>query len=166
MTAVAVRYVKVLWKLDMPVDEISEAKKIYEENPDLAQALTNPSIFKEEKHAVIERIFPRNLQNFMKILCDYSDMDYFPEIAEEYQRYVNEHKRVLNAQLRYVTAPDEKQLDGLKKFLLDEFDVKDAEIEMVPDETLVGGFVLSAEGREWDWSLKGRIRSMQEKLQG
>ena len=38
------------------------------------------------------------------------------------------------------------------------------ELEMIRDERLVGGFVLAANGREWDWSISGRIRGMQEQL--
>ena len=79
--------------------------------------------------------------------------------------YANEHQSIVNATLRYVTAPDDKQLEGIKKFLLEEFDAHQVEVEMIRDERLVGGFVLSANGREWDWSISGRIRGMQEQLQ-
>ena len=77
--------------------------------------LTDPSVYKEEKHAVVDRIFPeKKLQNFMKILCDYSDVEYLEEIVEEYKMYANEHQSIVNATLRYVTAPDDNQLEGIK----------------------------------------------------
>lgn len=100
----------------------------------------------------------------MKILCDYSDVEYLEEIVEEYKMYANEHQSIVNATLRYVTAPDDNQLEGIKKFLMEEFDAHQVELEMIRDERLVGGFVLAANGREWDWSISGRIRGMQEQL--
>ena len=154
MTATTAKYVRVLWELNAPVEDLENAAQIYQESPELQRVLTDPSVYKEEKHAVVDRIFPeKKLQNFMKILCDYSDVEYLEEIVEEYKMYANEHQSVVNATLRYVTAPDDNQLEGIKKFLLEEFDAHQ-----------VGGFVLTANGREWDWSISGRIRGMQEQL--
>ena len=95
---------------------------------------------------------------------DYKVMEYLEEIVEEYKMYANEHQSIVNATLRYVTAPDDNQLEGIKKFLMEEFDAHQVELEMIRDERLVGGFVLAANGREWDWSISGRIRGMQEQL--
>lgn len=165
MTATTAKYVRVLWELNAQVDGLESAAQIYRESPELQRVLTDPSVYKEEKHAVVDRVFPeKKLQNFMKILCDYSDVEYLEEIVEEYKLYTNEHQSVVNAALRYVTAPDDKQLEGIKEFLLKEFDAHQVDLEMIQDERLVGGFILSANGREWDWSINGRIRGMQEQL--
>ena len=160
MTATTAKYVRVLWELKAPVEDLETAVQIYRE-----RVLTDPSVYKEEKHAVVDRIFPgKKLQNFMKILCDYSDVEYLNEIVEEYKMYANEHQSIVNATLRYVTAPADNQLEGIKKFLMEEFDAHQVELEMIRDERLVGGFVLAANGREWDWSISGRIRGMQQQL--
>ena len=144
MTATTAKYVRVLWELNAPVEDLENAAQIYQESPELQRVLTDPSVYKEEKH--------------------YSDVEYLEEIVEEYKMYANEHQSVVNATLRYVTAPDDNQLEGIKKFLLEEFDAHQVELEMIRDERLVGGFVLTANGREWDWSISGRIRGMQEQL--
>ena len=39
-----------------------------------------------------------------------------------------------------------------------------AEIEMIEDKSLIGGFILQADGREFDWSMRGRYRMLQQKL--
>ena len=145
MTATTAKYVRVLWELKAPVEDLETAVQIYRESPELQRVLTDPSVYKEEKHAVVDRIFPG-------------------EIVEEYKMYANEHQSIVNATLRYVTAPDDNQLEGIKKFLMEEFDAHQVELEMIRDERLVGGFVLAANGREWDWSISGRIRGMQEQL--
>ena len=143
MTATTAKYVRVLWELNAPVEDLENAAQIYQESPELQRVLTDPSVYKEEKHAVVDRIFPeKKLQNFMKILCDYSDVEYLEEIVEEYKMYANEHQSVVNATLRYVTAPDDNQLEGIKKFLLEEFDAHQVLSSL---QTAVNGIGASAD---------------------
>ena len=66
--------------------------------------------------------------------------------------------------MRYVTPPKDEQLKGIKAFLCREFQAEQAEIEMIEDKSLIGGFVLQADGREFDWSMRGRYRMLQQKL--
>ena len=77
----------------------------------------------------------------------------------------NEHSgQIVNAHYVMMTAPDDISWKELKISLMEEFDAHQVELEMIRDERLVGGFVLAANGREWDWSISGRIRGMQEQL--
>ena len=108
----------------------------------------------------------RLLLNLLKILCQYSEMEYFPEIVAGYQQYVNEQQQILDATLRYVTPPADEQLGQIKAFLSDKYSVKDVALEMVEDTSLIGGFILEAEGSEYDWSLRGRIAGLRNKLAG
>ncbi len=50
----------------------------------------------------------------MKIVCDYDKVEDLDEIVEEYKMYANEHQSIVNATLRYVTAPADNQLKELK----------------------------------------------------
>lgn len=47
--------------------------------------------------------------------------------------------------MRYVTPPKDEQLKGIKAFLCREFQAEQAEIEMIEDKSLIGGFVLQAD---------------------
>ena len=58
MTATTAKYVRVLWELNAPVEDLENAAQIYQESPELQRVLTDPSVYKEEKHAVVNRIFP------------------------------------------------------------------------------------------------------------
>ena len=49
-------------------------------------------------------------------------------------------------------------------FYAGEFGAQKAEIEMIEDKSLIGGFVLLAGGSEYDWSLRGRYRKLEQKL--
>ena len=166
MTLTAIKYAKVLWAIQMPVESLEETLEIYSSEPALERTLNNPEVYKENKHAVIDRIFPEETRNFLKLLCNYSEISCLPEIVESYKQYVNEHTRRLNAVLTCVTEPDEEQLSGFRSFLCRKYEVEDVEIAIEKDESLIGGFILNAEGEEYDWSLRGRMNHLQNALIG
>jgi F-type H+-transporting ATPase subunit alpha len=67
--------------------------------------------------------------------------------------------------LRYMTAPDAKQLESIRKFAEEKCGGCEMEFTTVQDSSLGGGFVLTIGREEYDWSNSGRIRQMQEKLE-
>ena len=64
MTATTAKYVRVLWELNAPVEDLENAAQIYQESPELQRVLTGPSVYKEEKHAVVDGIFPEKVTEF------------------------------------------------------------------------------------------------------
>ena len=67
------------------------------------------------------------------------------------------------AVLKFVTAPSDEQLAGIKSFLQKEYN-KELEVELVQDEGLKSGFILSVGTKEYDWSEKGRIDQLATKI--
>ncbi len=166
MTQTAAKYGRVLWELGIPEAAIEETLRIYQQEPALKQILENPTVYVEKKDMIVERIFPQQMQRFIKLLCKYSDMEYLEESISAYRMYANEHNRILNVELRYMTPPNETQMEGIKKFLCEKYKAEDIELHMIQDSSLMGGFVLTANGQEYDWSLMGRISNLREKLSG
>ncbi|MDO4324130.1 MAG: F0F1 ATP synthase subunit alpha [Lachnospiraceae bacterium] len=68
------------------------------------------------------------------------------------------------AVLRYVTAPDETQLERFRSFAAEKSGIKDIVIKGVEDPSLHGGFILTIGDREYDWSTSGRVGQMEERL--
>ena len=75
-----------------------------------------------------------------------------------------EQKGILKAELLYVTCPTEAQEDKMKEFLRNQFSASEVELTLTEDKNLVGGFVLRAGDREYDWSLIGRYKKLKQKL--
>ncbi len=73
-------------------------------------------------------------------------------------------KKTVQVTLRYVTAPDEKQLAHIRSFAQEKCGDASMEFTAVSDPSLGGGFILSVGNEEFDWSEKGRLRQIQEKL--
>ena len=57
MKRISMTYGQVLFDLNVAEKNIQQAESMFRENPELFKALENPTITKEEKAAVIDRLF-------------------------------------------------------------------------------------------------------------
>ena len=69
MTQAANNYGQVLYELKVPKEMVEEAEVLFREVPQLKEALVSPVVKKSEKNRVIDRVFPAELRNFLKLLC-------------------------------------------------------------------------------------------------
>ena len=101
----------------------------------------------------------------LKILCDNMDFGLFDEICTAYDELGRKPEAKENqAQLIYVTAPTDEQLEGIKAFLAKEFHNPDMELTLKEDKSIKSGFVLRVGTREFDWSEKGRIEQLENRI--
>ena len=91
-------------------------------------------------------------------------MNQWGDIVKAYKESSNEKVGGLTVTLRYVTAPDEVQLQGIKDFVAKQFGTSDVTFEMEEDASLGGGFVIEAGNEVFDWSTSGRMQQLKEKL--
>ncbi len=72
---------------------------------------------------------------------------------------------MLKATLRYAsTAPSKEQIDKIRALLKDKFAGQDIEVETVLDSSIGGGFIVSCDNYEYDWSDAGRARQLKAEL--
>ena len=159
-----IRYAKVLYELNMNREAIQKAEEIFAEVPQLKDVLINPTIREEKKFKVIDRVFPEEIRNFLKVACRHHRMDLIGDIFKAYHQYCDEQNKILNAVLTCVEPPSEVQLNKMKAFLCEKYDAVKADIEIIQDKALLGGFVLRVGCDEFDWSLQGRLNRLEQKL--
>lgn len=164
MTTAAVNYAKVLYGMPVSITTVQETENLFQENPELTQCLGNPLVSFEAKSRIIDRTVPQDMRSFVKVACRYHKTDLFDEIFNEYQELCRKDAGVLQAVLICVTPPVDEQLEGIRNFLCREFQVQKVEIRIIEDKSLIGGFILQAGGKEYDWSLRGRCRRLEQKL--
>ena len=61
----ALRYAEVLYQLKVPEEAIGETKRLWEVSEELPEVLSNPAVSKEQKHGIIDRIFPKEMRSFL-----------------------------------------------------------------------------------------------------
>ena len=84
--------------------------------------------------------------------------------AEMCQKGSVKSRPSVQAVLRCVTAPDEKQLEKIRSFAASKCGSDEIHLECIQDPSLGGGFVLTIGDKEYDWSTSGRISQMKEQL--
>ena len=67
---------------------------------------------------------------------------------------LDKNNNVARALVYCTTEPDEKQLEGIKKFVCKEKNTDKTDIEIIRDDTLIGGFIIQIDNKKYDFSLK------------
>lgn len=166
MTQAAIDYADGLHKTNIPRELLQQTKGILEAVPQVGVDFGDPTVSLEKKHLVIERVFPKEIRNFLKLLCDNNDFSLFSEICEVYdEQGKTPEKLAKTAQLLYVTKPSEEQLIGIQKFLVKEFHNEDIGLECKEDKDLKSGFILKVGTKEYDWSEKGRLEQLKATME-
>lgn len=160
----ALRYARVLHELNIPEDIVFETGSILEKTPELLGLLESPAVTKEKKHILVERIFHKEIQNFLKVALDYGKISSMPEIIRAYEEQRNHMSGIAGAKLRYVVMPADEQLAKMEEFIKDKYGAAGVRWEMHKDDTLIGGFILQVEGNEYDYSIEGRLKRLEQKL--
>lgn len=160
----AVRYARVLYELNIPKENIEKTKEIFTQVPEIHAVFENPVIREEKKASIIDQIFPEKIRNFLKVVCRYHRINLIDDIFSAYEAYCDKQNQIFKAVLTCVEPPSEVQLKEMKAFLCKKYNARHVDVEIITDQSLLGGFVLSATGDEYDWSLKGRLKRLEEKL--
>ena len=163
MTQTAKNYAQALFELHVDAESVKTTEEILKTVPEVGRSLTNPTIPIREQ--IIGRIFPDGTRNFIKVVCRNQKADMLEEIFQAYREIERKQSKTLEATLLYVTAPTKEQQEKIRQFLCQKFHVKEAVLSLTKDESLIGGFILRAGGREFDWSHKGRFQALSRVLQ-
>lgn len=167
MTQASITYASDLHKNATAKELLRQVKGILEAVPQVRVDFEDPTVEITKKHLVIDRVFPTEIRNFLKLLCDNGDFKLFDEICEALEDLDRVPEEQANrAELVYVTAPNEEQISGIKKFLAKEFGKEDMELVMKQDASIKSGFILRVGTKEYDWSEKGRIAQLEQKIAG
>lgn len=71
----------------------------------------------------------------------------------------------LNVTLRCVTRPSAAQEEKIKTFLKNKYQAHNITLNILIDPSVRGGFILSANNDEYDWSTRSRQQQLQEQIQ-
>ena len=160
----AMRYAEVLFELALPKETMEKTREIFSEVPQITEILENPTIRQDKKEQVIDKVFPQEIRNFLKVVCRYQKIDLIEEIFDAYDLRTDEEEKIVRAVLFCTVFPNEEQKRGMESFLCRKYHAKKAYIEIQKDDSLIGGFVLRVGSDEYDRSVKGRLDRLEQRL--
>ena len=158
------RYMEQLARMEVKPEALRTALDILKAVPQIQTELENPSVSREKKETIIQKIFPRESRAFLLSLAEDGALDGLDEIIREYTAKPEAERRPLECVLEYVTAPDERQFAGIRRFLEQKYPGRVLSIQKKENPSLGSGFVLRAGTQEYDWSQEGRRRLLEERL--
>ena len=85
-------------------------------------------------------------------------------LLDAYEERRAERANRQKAVLRYVTPPTAGQLEQIRDFLRKKYNDQELPLELIEDPTLLGGFSITGGREEYDWSMKGRLTQMKNRL--
>lgn len=164
MDQTAINYGKVLFLLGMDRQTVAEAEEIWKQSEPLREVMESPVVKAGVKHRLIERIFPEEIQVFLKVVCDNRKMDKLPDMFQAYEDWYDDSKKIQRGVLYYVEKPEKEQLAQIEKKLCSQLKCNEVKLALEPLPELIGGFVIRIGDLEIDQSLRGSINCMKEKL--
>lgn len=164
MTQTADNYGRVLYRMGISKEVAEETKRLFFLTGALQKMLENPLVSLKEKHRLIERIFPKEVQNFLKVLCKHKHLNLLKDIFQAYEMEYEKEYHILHVYLFYVTPLTEEQRAGMEEYLKKKYEAEEIVFEERQQADLLGGFVLRIGDIEEDWSMKGRLNRLEQRL--
>ncbi len=158
------KYLDTLLSSQISVSSLEDALRIIRSSKELAVVLDNPNVSLNEKNNVIDELFAPSVKPFICSLasdCRIADLD---EIIQSFIAELDKRNNTATATLHCITPPDAQQLEGIKQFICKEENAVDAKIEIVHDDKLIGGFIITVGDKEYDFSLKGKLESIKNRV--
>ena len=164
MTQAAINYGKIIYERQVPRTVVEETEAVFQEVPEVLTALKSPVTPKSAKNRIIDRIFQTEMRTILKVITDHHDIDCMEDIFKAYHDYACEQEGILAASLYYVTEPTEEQIEKIKDLLKEKYGRRQVELKLIQDTGLLGGFLIRVGSVETDWSMRGRLRQLEQIL--
>lgn len=157
-------YAAVLFSMHPAEEAVTQTQTLFQENELLCEALSNLTIPEREKFSVLERLFPKQLHSFLKLVCHNERIDQILDIFAEYRALLRQNSGVVYAVLEYVTPLTQPQLTAMEQRICAETGKAKVEWELRQNLALLGGFVLQIEGHTYDRSSRSALQNLRKSL--
>ena len=153
--------------LEDTYEELKALKKIFDENYELVQLLSAPSMGEGEKQQVIDNIFKGRVSdtmlNFLKVLSDHGRVRFFDKIEEVFHALYNDSKGIMEVEV-VTSEPLSDRLEQKLKAKLEAQSGKSVLINKSVDKSIIGGIILRYSDSEIDGSLKKRLEDLRKSI--
>ncbi len=142
---------------------LTTVQAAFAEHPRYAAVLHSPAIPLQERLHMLDEVFgavqPPTILSFLKVMCEKGHIRQINACIEEFQRLVQAAKRRQTATVYTVKPLSSAQQDALKQKLCRMTDT-DIDLQVVLDESLIGGIKVQMGDTVIDGSVAGRLHSI------
>lgn len=172
---VTVRYAKALIELateqkvlDQVISDFTLLYTALNEYQGFSDYISNPGYNSSTKFEKIEALFGENFhalsRRFIQLVFSNNREEYLKDLCRNIVVMGREIKGIIAANIVTAKDIDQALMSRLQKTFEDKLDAK-LELSASVDEKLIGGFVFTIEGQQYDASVATKIKSIQKQLQ-
>jgi F-type H+-transporting ATPase subunit delta len=169
---IAERYAKSLFELSLETGKLEQVRKdmdlmldVCANNKDFRQMLTSPVIRPDKKIAVMDAIFTGAIEEvtrqFYRLLSNKRREKYLEGIAKQFIAKYKKHHNIVVVEIRSA-VPLSKELRDKVVAIIETRSKGTVELIEVLDKSIIGGFIVSDEGRRYDASLTTTIKKLKK----
>lgn len=100
------------------------------------------------------------IDNFIATLAKNNDLSKVSKIIDAFSRLWNKESGIVESEIAVAKKLDRDSLNLLKDFLLKLSGAKEAVVKEIIDESILGGAVIRYEDKVFDFSLKTKIKNL------
>ncbi|HET6245719.1 MAG: ATP synthase F1 subunit delta [Bacteroidetes bacterium] len=173
-TIVASRYAKSLLDLSLEQGNSEQVKKdmqfvvsLCTENRDFSNFIKNPIVKTDKKIAVFKEVFQEKISNlsqaFIELLCKKRREQFVQDIAKEFLKQYNTHKKIMTAVITSASGIDENIRQRVLQMISDSSKWEVELVEKVnPD--FIGGFTLQFADKRIDTTLLHKLEKLKREF--
>lgn len=170
---ISVRYAKAFFELSLEnkkTSRINEDVKLFMQAcdiPDFKLVLENPVITPSKKMQIFREIFKDKTDDlsikFLELLTRNKREAYLKNISRNYLYMYRKHYEIKYAELTTTFKINIKLKEQVALIISEKFNSK-LELSENVDKSIVGGFVLTVEGNQYDASIAGKLKKIKSEL--
>jgi F-type H+-transporting ATPase subunit delta len=172
---IATRYAKSVLDLAIERSEIEQILKDMQyvrgalRSRDFLLMIKSPIISTGKKLSIFKRLFTGKLSktttSFFDIMIRKSREIYLPEIVDSFIEQYKDYKKISTVVIKTAVPLDEKALEVIRQKLAGSLDTKkNLELNLIVDPTLIGGFTLEFEGKQYDSSMATKLKELRKQF--
>lgn len=146
------------------VDQARELLALWNESPELREAMASPVLEIETKKAAITKLFSNQVSptflNLLKLLADRQRIGYLDAVLDRFLDLYRDQNQIALASVTSAEALSDDQLARITDQVKAVAGTDKVEINTAVDPALIGGFVLKVGSKVIDASLSGQVRRL------
>ncbi|ARN84449.1 ATP synthase F1 subunit delta [Candidatus Nucleicultrix amoebiphila] len=163
-------YANELNALDEVSKDFESLRQLISESPDFQNFLSNPTFSKKNSIEVLKSIaesaqFTEVLLKLFILLAEQRRLNLLSDIIEEFHALYQSKKGYLMAQVTSSSPLQDKQVNSLQ-LILKEITGKQVLLKHQENPELLGGFVVSLNSLQADFSIKAQLNNLRSELEG
>lgn len=148
-------------------EDLDNVLEVLNENNTLSNILKSYIFSTNEKKALIEKLFKKNVDinvvNFLKLLIDKNRIFYLKEIIKEYKNIILSDEGFVNGDLFTPIKLSDEKIKDVEQKVCKIFDRK-IKLNQTIDKSLIAGIKVMVEGKMLDASIKGNLEKLKQEV--